>query len=338
MTTKAIDTGADISTVKGLEDREKKVLKLIEQKIGFKVARNIWKSSYWGSKQIGAANYLGEYKGKKAVLKIQGAKPLMSEIDVLKKFKSQNQSHLVRTTMVYDFLRWSDDLNFEAIIMEYVEGQKIIQSKKPTTEAEIEDFLSFYQDYRQNCRQRPWLDKPTHLPDVDAIYQKLLSHRESIYPNHPLIKSSDTDLIHQGIDKLKQLLKYEDLEFVHGHLSAEDIFRFNNQYVIFSNLFWGWKHPYYDLVFAYHWLIYNLAEYPATNRQLIEVQRQLWIRKMLQVVTDERAFKVALLERSLAGLIIDAFAYIDPKNKVAALLIESTRDQIKQLLRDKILK
>jgi hypothetical protein len=338
MTTKAIDTSADLNTVIGLEDREKEILQLIHQKLDFKLSKNIWKSSYWGSKQIGAANYLGEYQGKKAVLKIQGAKPLMSEIDVLQKFKSQNQSHLVRTAKVYNFLRWSDDLNFEAIIMEYVDGQKIIQSHQPTTEAEIDDFLFFYQDYRQNCRQKPWLAKPTQLPDIDAVYQKLLAHRESIYPHHPLVKASDIDLINQGIIKLKQLIKLENLEFVHGHLSAEDIFKFNDQYVIFSNLFWSWKHPYSDLVFAYHWLIYNLAESPATDRQLIEDQRQLWISKMFQIVSDERQFKIALLERALAGLVIDAFAYIDPKNPAASLLVESTRDQIKHLLSDKILK
>ena len=334
MVNKAIDTSSDFRTVNGLESREKEVLELVNKKTGFLVEKNIWRSSYWGSKTIGAANYLGDWQGKRAVLKIQGAKPALSEIDVLKTFESQNRSKIVRTAKLFDYIGWSDEDQLEALIMEYVDGPKIIKSKRPTTEAEMDEFLRVYWEYRQNCRNTPWLDKPSKLPSFDQVTSKMAKVREEIYPHHPLRTAIDDQLIDEATEVLNTKITVDNLEFVHGHLSAEDIFRTNisGEYVLFSNLFWNWKHPYYDLVFAYHWLIYNLAEYPETNEELIESQRELWIRKMEQVVSDKKAFRVALLERAVAGLMIDAFAYIDPKNPAALPLIQSTRDQVRLLI------
>lgn len=334
--TKAIDTSSDFKTVKGLDLREQEALDSIKKLTGFEVQKNIWKSSYWGSKTIGAANYLGVYKGKPAVLKIQGAKPALSEIDVLDAFEKQNQSNKVRTAKLYDFIRWSDEQQFEVLIMEYIDGPKIIQSKKPTTKEEINEFLDFYQEYRSNCRSTPWLDKPTKLPDFTTLLERWSKAREEIYPNHPHRLSTDDNLIKVAAEILKKEITVEKLEFVHGHLSAEDIFKTNdNQYVIFSNLFWGWKHPFYDMVFAQHWLIYNLAQHPKVSRELIEDQRKLWIGTMQSesyVKQDLQAFKIALLERATAGLILDSFAYLDPKNPISLDLVESTRDQVKSLI------
>lgn len=335
MTTKAIDTSSDFLSVKGLENREKELLTQIGDKTGFVAENNIWKSSYWGSKQIGAANYLGTYKGKAAVLKIQGAKPMMSEIDVLEKFEAQNESKKVRTAKLYDYIRWSDADQFEALVLEYIDGPKVVESGKPTNQAAINEFLDFYRDYRMNCRNRPWLAMPDKAPEIRSSLVKAAKIREDIYPNHPLRTAEDDTLIESSMKILEPQFKTQKLEFVHGHLSVEDVFKVNpNGFVIFSNLFWGWKSPFSDLLFGYHWFLQTLERFDGTTRALIEDQREMWLEEMQalpEVRENQRDFLVARLEKAVSGLAIDAYAYIDPKNPAALPLIESTRDQVRKL-------
>ncbi|KPJ70883.1 hypothetical protein AMJ51_00675 [Microgenomates bacterium DG_75] len=70
---RAFQAGADMSA------REKEILADIVSKTNFKPKKVIWRSSYWGTKQIGAVHYQGTFKNKPAVLKIQGVKPEISE-------------------------------------------------------------------------------------------------------------------------------------------------------------------------------------------------------------------------------------------------------------------
>ena len=53
-----------------LAEREKEVLADAVKRTGFIPHRLVSRSYWWGSKEIGAFHYSGEYKGKRAVLKI----------------------------------------------------------------------------------------------------------------------------------------------------------------------------------------------------------------------------------------------------------------------------
>ena len=53
-----------------LAEREKEVLTDAAKRTGFIPHKLVNKSYWWDSKEIGAFHYSGEYKGKRAVLKI----------------------------------------------------------------------------------------------------------------------------------------------------------------------------------------------------------------------------------------------------------------------------
>jgi hypothetical protein len=92
-----------------LAEREEEVLVDATKKTGFIPNKLIGRSSWWDSKEIGAFHYSGKYKGKKAVLKIQGVKPSISEIYMINSFAKANKSKLIRPPHLYAFLNWNDE-------------------------------------------------------------------------------------------------------------------------------------------------------------------------------------------------------------------------------------
>jgi hypothetical protein len=115
---------------------------------------------------------------------------------------------------------------------------------------------------------------------------------------------------------------------------VEDFVYQNGEVVLFSNLFWKWKYPFYDAVFGYHWFMYELAHVKGIRPAQVEEQREFWLSELFNLpLKNLKLVKAALLERAVAGLIIDSFL-IDPKKPIAEYLTQSTRDQVEKLLEE----
>ena len=82
------------------------------------------RSAWWGSSEIGAFHYAGEFEGKKAVIKIQGVKPSLSEIYMIDSFTQTNESKIIRPPYLYTHLPWDDQKRYEALVLEFIEGQR----------------------------------------------------------------------------------------------------------------------------------------------------------------------------------------------------------------------
>ena len=64
----------------------------------------------------------------------------------------------------------------------------------------------------------------------------------------------------------------------------------------------------------------------------IEEQRKLWLDKIFELFgKDNRLLKLALLERAVAGLNLDALS-LDPKVPIAKYLVEKTRSNVVELM------
>lgn len=319
-----------------LKNREKEVLSDASKRTGFIPEKLMDRSSWWTSKQIGAFRYIGEYKGKKAVLKIQGIKPNTSEVYMIKAFKKANKSKILRPPILYAFVPWDEEKRYEVLIMEFVEGGKIVNS--PTNEKELREFFGLYREYRKNCCLNPWIDKPRIdlSEEVRINFAKWKQARLKLYPTPFFFHKEDEELIDQALDLLSKNYEGVEPEFQHGHFSANDLYKINDrEVVVLSNLYWSWKPSFYDAVFGQHWFIYHLAEIDNINPEIVEEQRNLWFSKINSLVVtkeDQRLLNLALLERAAAGLNLDALS-IDPKNKIAKYLVETTRKQVQGLLR-----
>lgn len=319
-----------------LGKKEQEILDDVSARSGFIPKGLLSRSSWWGSSEIGAFHYKGKFKGKEAVLKVQGVKPNISEIYMIESFARENKSKIIRPPYLYFAIPWDEERKYEALILEFIDGPKVIQT--PATEEQIKRFFELYQDYRCYCLRSPWVGKSEGTISI-AIEKKFKRWREAsfkIYPRHPLRKDSDIDLIDAAIKKLKTEYKGVAPEFMHGHLSENDLYRMGDQVVVLSNLYWSWRQPFYDAVFGYHWFIYHLSSVVGMTAEEIERQRAMWlseIKALPQVQTKEgkKLLNLALLERAAAGLNLDSLM-LNPEEPLSDYLVEATRDQVKELL------
>ncbi|HUS60001.1 MAG TPA: hypothetical protein VMX76_01305 [Nevskiaceae bacterium] len=332
----SFESGADMSA------KEKEILAEIVSRTGFLPQEVIWRSSYWGTKQIGAVLYRGIHQEQPAVLKIQGVKPAVSEIFMLQQFTAQNRSQIIRSPQLYEAIPWSDKNHYEALILEYARGEKVLQSGRLQTPEKISQFFTYYQEYQENCLpQKPWLSKPRKL-DWQKRIQELIAASRKAYPNHPFRLVSDEKLATEAAKLLNAICQNVPLEFVHSHFSAEDLIyqdKKKKQVILTSNLFWKWRPPFYDAVFGYHWFMYTLGNVEGITPNQVEKQREVWLLALFNLTrvekspTNTRLLKTALLERAVAGFLLDSFL-VDPNQPIARYLTESTRNQAKKLFEE----
>jgi hypothetical protein len=335
----AIDTASSFLNGVDLKTREKSVLEDVTKKTGFVVLKTIWESTYYGSNQIGAILYKGQWQNQSAILKIQGVKPELSEIVMVDGFALQNKSLLVRPPKFYATLPWDDGLEYEAIVMEEVLGKKVIDSKQLQTEETLNTFFKIYEEYRLNCINTPWIGTPGDLISGGEEVEKLKKMLLKLKPESPLRKNDDWALAERARAVINKVWLGKKSQFMHGHFSAEDLIYQGNEVVLFSNLFWKWKHKFYDAVFAYHYCMINLSHIKEVDPMVFDSQRKLWLQKIegLRLVEnddDQKMLKAALLERMVACLLIDGIVFVNESSPVANHLLESTRVEIERLVKE----
>jgi hypothetical protein len=182
----------------------------------------------------------------------------------------------------------------------------------------------------------PWLEEPKDSISgrITENFTKWKEASFKLYPTHPLRDNDDEKLIDKAVEILKKGYKNVGFEFQHGHFSEGDLYQKDNQIVLLSNLYWGWKPPLYDAVFGMHWFIYHLADIKDITPEIIEEQRKLWFEKIESlpgVKANKKLYKLALLERAAAGLNLDALS-VDFNKPITKHLVEKTRAQVKNLI------
>ena len=257
---------------------------------------------------------------------------------MINSFAEANRSATLRPPYLYESLPWDEEKSYEVLVLEFVDDHRIIQT--PTTEVQVKRFFELYRDYRKNCLHSPWVDKPEGTISAGIVH-KFKKWREisyKIYPEHPLRKDGDNDLIDDAVKTLEVGYKGVEPEFMHGHFSEGDLYQVGDHVVVLSNLYWSWRQPLYDAIFGYHWFMYHLNTVDGITPDEVERQRAIWfseIEALPQVQSDEgkRLLNLALLERAAAGLNLDGLSS-DLNKPISNYLMEVTRVQIKSLLKE----
>lgn len=199
--------------------------------------------------------------------------------------------------------------------------------------------MAVYTEYRKNCIPRePWLPAP-QPPDVTTTLHKGWQLSAERYPQDARRHPNDRQVVESATHTLAHFYQDVPLQFLHGHFSVEDLLRQADQIILFSNLYWKWKYPYYDAVFGYHWYMFTLQHVPNITAEQIERQRDIWMSELLALpeitdATQRRLLYGALLERAIAGLVLDSFL-VQPTHPLAEHFTQTQREQIVLLL-DKI--
>ncbi len=275
-----------------LSRKKEEILKQIAEKINFKPDNTqIWESRYW-HKGVGAFNISGIFTDKngrkyKAVLKVQGVKPKISESEIIEKFNHQNKSPLIKLPRVLFYLPWNNKLNFEVYVFEKVEAEFIIKPHEPASKENLKEFFRAYREYKDKALQKPFLPKPKNLPPYIEKFKKWRTIRLDNPLKYYITKEEDKKLL-KIAEFISKTLKNQPPEFQHGHLSVYDIKKKGKNYYLFSNLFWSWYYPLYDSVFAFEWFILGLAHLPSKT---IEEQINLWLEAIKNALQNSQCVK-----------------------------------------------
>ncbi len=307
----------------------------VSQQTGFQPAEMIGQSDYHGSGRLRTVYYRGSYQGESAVLKISRRnKSELSEAEMIRKFKQQNQSELIRPPKTMTAISW-DKEGYEALIMELVVGDKVLDSGQLQTSETVEKFFQVYREYKNHCIQQPWLELQNEKSDWQHSFENLVELSQKVKPTCKLRQAGDRQLAENGYELLKDIWADVDWQFMHGHLSVEDLVQREQDIILLRNQFWQWKQPFYDAVFGYHWFMYTLGRVEGITAEQVAEQRNLWLEQIYALAENEqehKLIKAALLERAIAGLLVDGLAYLDEEKEITAYLIEATRRQVEKII------
>lgn len=325
MKQKAISPVDDYFKKIDLEKKEDEIIKSISHKTGFVLKKIIYKSRYF-TKGVGAFVMKGEIKRVKVVVKVQGPKPEIDEIDMIKNFEKQNKSKLIRAPRIIKYFPRKIDQEWEVIIMEDVVGKKIIESGKLASKKQIKEFFDIWEEYKKNCVNRAWLNKPNKNFSYSSSFNKLIKIRKDS-KGKELIRLEDEKLIKKTVLFLDEKFKKNEFVFLHGHLSCHDLIKSKGKIVLFSNLFWKYRWPLYDLVFAYEWYLLSIAH---EDIEKIKEQMKWWKKRMSntkEAKKQSKKYYLALLERMVVALNLDILMVPKPEDrkKMKGILIEEIK-------------
>ncbi|MFA6603056.1 MAG: hypothetical protein WCT01_04630 [Candidatus Shapirobacteria bacterium] len=300
--TSAINTSADYFLAIDLRPREFEILGQLAT-MGF-VGQDIIFRSPYAHGGVGAFHVKGRFRDRPAVVKVQGVKPLISEVKMIKSFAAQNRSSLIRPPQVYFHTPWNHSRAYELIFMESVEGDFIVKEGELASPSSVSRFFELYRDYKKNCLTRPWLSPASS----DSFTQRHTQWDQMLqaHSRRGLVEVSDLNLIRRASTILLARYSRTPSEFQQRHLSVNDFKTDTHaKVVIFSNLFWQYTQPLFDLTFAYSWYLLTIAHFSISE---ITRQHSLWQSEMLKVAKElgrVEDYHFALLERSVAQLGLD---------------------------------
>ena len=284
---------------------------------------------WFNTEKVGSVQIHGTYQHQPAILKIQGVKPDISEIEHTQQFSKQTRSTQIRAPQILYNQPWDETQQAEIIIWEKTTAPSLHLSK-PIKPNELSNYLQVYQDFQTNAITNPWIPKPDSIS-----FQKKFNQITSVTKS---TKDLDQNLIQTALDILKSNITPEDLVFQHGHFEPSRIRQISeNQYIIISHLFWGWKNPFYDLVFGYHWHMLGMESIPNLTQQILDTERTHWLDSFYnlnQVSTTPQAEKwltLARLERALFAYAADS-TMLDKSKPSYELIKQDCYNQLHQLI------
>lgn len=289
--------------------RADEVLARVKEETGFKVSEEIFRGMIYDWTKVGSLIYRGSLEGRPAALKLQGLKPEVEEIEMIKKFNAQNKSALIRLPEVYLDSPWRSERGYGYIITEYVAASKIFEMPFASPAA-MAEFARFYEEYRTRALTKPWLDPEE--PDSLSLVNRRLNNWVKISEAKGRLTAGDYQ---EQVKTFKVLaekhLPTMPLVFSHGHLSANDIYRLpDGGFVLFSNLFWSWRPEFYDLAFNLWACQMWLRDVNYTFEKLLDYLGA-WLkvyREIPMVKRDpdfDRKINMMLLERTMGAILVD---------------------------------
>lgn len=295
---------------KNFADHADRALAAIVRKTRFRPEREIFRGQIYDKDKVGSVLYKGTWKKQPAVLKIQGLRPEVDEIDIIHKFNAQNTSTKIRLPHLYDGSPWNIKDGFGYLLLEYIDAPKIYQPPFATP-AQRTEFCSLYEEYKTRCLHRPLFAQKLNEQSSLVFIAQRISHWVNVAESQGNLANDDIQKVEQFLTLIGRHLPSVKMRFLHGHFTYDDIFKLSdNGYVIMSNLFWSYRPEYYDATFHLWAGIKSLRD---KNISIQKVQHYLtdWTKayKKIPIIARDhdfdRKFNIMMAERCLGALLLD---------------------------------
>lgn len=301
-------------------EKAKEILSEIKTKTGFIPQKEIFRGVIYDKNKMGSLIYKGEWKGKGAVLKIQGLKPDVEEIDIIKKFSAQNKSRKIRLPKILNYSKWSAKREYGYLIMEYIGGARIYEPPFADSE-KIKEFSKFYEEYRAKSLNREFVKRNIFEGKSAIFINRRISNWIKIAESKNDLNKTNLEKVEKFYTGINKYLPGVKMKLVHGHLTFGDIFKISSdEYVLMSNLFWTYRPEYYDATFHLWAGIKSIRDLSVKTGDVIKYVNK-WLaayKKLPSIKPDknfEMKFAICVLERCIGALLIDIHNQRYAKNK-----------------------
>jgi len=291
-------------------NQARKILKEIITKINFKPEKEIFRGQIYDKDKVGSLIYKGIWQNKPAVLKIQILQPTIDEIDIIKRFNKQNKSTKIRLPKLYDGSKWNKQDGYGYLILEQIDAPQIYQPPFANPE-QIKDFCTLYQEYKIKCLRKPWIEKEPNEQSSLVFTTQSISHWTKIAQTKGNLTKANIKNVEQMFALTNKHLPSIKMEFMHAHLTYDDIFKLSDsEYVLMSNLYWSYRPEFHDTTFHLWASIKSLRNQNVTVEQIIKYL-QNWFEEYnkLPIINQDsdfkRKFNIMMATRCIGALLVD---------------------------------
>ncbi len=280
---------------------------------GFVIEKEIFRGFIYNKEKLGSVIYKGIYNAKPAVLKIQGLRPDTDEIDIIEDFNKQNKSSKVRLPQLFAAMRYDKAKQYGYLITEFIDAPHIFQMPY-ANEVEKRDFCNFYQEYRNKTVNQPFVKNYGNETSSQFVIRRAKNWKKVALDRKNILKRLTIDRLVSMLEIYNEIMQSEltisKMVFCHGHLTANDIFKQQDKYILLSNLYWSYRPELYDLVFGLHWCIENIQDKDVTYDKLEKFIKD-WIDNFYDIPVvkldknGKQKLHLMLLERTFGGVLLD---------------------------------
>lgn len=303
-------------------DRAQGVIDELTQKLHFHIDRPLFRGTIYDSSRLGSIIYKGTWKKKDAVLKIQGLKLPQDEKKLMDGFIEQNGSARIRPPHIFQHEPWDDERGYGYLLMEYIPDPPMLSAPTPS-EIEVDLFLEFFTELKTRALTKPWIGQTEHEQSSVRLIRHRIAQWVAIAKERDRFDAATLGpRIHQFNDLLEKMADKLPMEFMHAHMTGREVRKHaaSGLYVLFANLYWGWRPRWYDCAFVVWSILRNPASPLMNETQTLDCIT-VWkekFRSLPWIENDDSfstGFDIMMLERLLGVLIIDLQVEERPKNE-----------------------
>ncbi|MCL4411597.1 hypothetical protein M1329_01520, partial [Candidatus Marsarchaeota archaeon] len=143
---------------------------------------------------------------------------------------------------------WNEDRKYGFTVTELEDGKHIYDESKFATAEEMEDFCSFYNEFKTRAVTEPWEPRPglagTALERTRKTVEGWIRLSEAVGRLRPEDYQPYVDRYFAVMERHAAGTR---LEFTHRELTAEQIIKTDGGYAITANILWGYMPEWADL-------------------------------------------------------------------------------------------